>query len=341
MTDQRRSDLCRLLPDETALEAKRRALVAELEPAPARRPRRMKRRLALTLAAVLALSGGVAWAAGLFSVDEVALDSGIGCYSEPRLRGPELAVTVVGAGADPIAKCGTLWREGVVDAGRGPASPELVACSERGKGVFVFPGDPGLCARLGLEPLPSDFAPAGREAARARLAWTQLMGDMLEVPAGECRSPEALAAAARKRLEGTEYENVRVEVLGEGPCASFVDPHGAVIAVLTRSRTEDRRQAVGAQAADALSDLLDRAIHTCIAPAEFEALAAIELQRAGLEQVGVKVWRAYEPCTGGYGFNPYLPRVELSGDPRWLWESNREGYRRYERSLERRGVEVP
>jgi hypothetical protein len=302
----------------------------------------VKRRLVLALAAMLALSGGVAWAAGLFSADEVALEYGIGCYSEPRLHGPELAVTVVNAGADPIAKCGKLWSEGVVDTGRGPASPELVACSKPDQGVFVFPGGLGLCARLGLEPLPGDFAPAGREAARAYSAWMQLMAaDMQDTPAGECRSPEQVAAAARKRLEGTEYEDVRVEVAGEHPCAAFVDPEGEVIAVLTRSRGEDEAQALGARAADALSSLYRRAIYTCIDPAEFEARAKAALERESLGDVDVKARRRYEPCTaGGHGFNPDPPTVELSGDSRKTWEGNREGYRRAERAWERRGYSL-
>lgn len=341
MTEPRRPDLSPLLPDEAALAAKRRALVAELEPSPGR-PRRVKRRLVLVLAAMLALGGGVAWAAGVFSADEVALENGIGCYSEPRLQGPELAVTVVGAGADPVAKCGKLWSEGVVDSRGGPASPELVACSKPDQGVFVFPGDPGLCARLGLEPLPADFAPAGREAARAYTAWTQLIAaEMQEIPAGECRSPEAVAAAARKRLEGTGYQDIRVEVVGDRPCASYVNPHGSVIAVLTRTRGEDEAQALGGRAADALSRLLDRAIDECVSPAEFERLAEAALELEGLGKVGVKVWRPEDPCTGGsYGFSPHPPTVELSGDSRKTWEGNRAGYHRAERAWERRGYSL-
>jgi hypothetical protein len=99
-----------------------------------------------------------------------APESSNGCYDRPSLD----ANVTVKQGADPIATCAKLWREGVVDTtlrrleregriGERPDknSPDLVAC--KGPDAFValvFPGPgPELCARLGLVP----FDPSWRE----------------------------------------------------------------------------------------------------------------------------------------------------------------------------------
>jgi hypothetical protein len=81
------------------------------------------------------------------------VDTSVGCYDRASLHAN---VTIV-HGADPIATCAELWREGIVDTRRGPASPHLVACAYDGSSVAqVFPGSgPAVCRRLGLVPLPS------------------------------------------------------------------------------------------------------------------------------------------------------------------------------------------
>jgi hypothetical protein len=94
------------------------------------------------------------------------LDMSVGCYAQASLH----TDTTIVHGADPIATCAKLWREGVVDTrlrrlereGRiekrpDRASPDLVACAYDGSSVaHVFPGSgPVVCRRLGLVPLPA------------------------------------------------------------------------------------------------------------------------------------------------------------------------------------------
>lgn len=94
------------------------------------------------------------------------LDGSVGCYDRASLH---TNMTIV-HGADPIATCAELWREGVVDTrlrqleregkiAERPdrESPHLVACAYEGSSVaHVFPASgPAACRRLGLAPFPA------------------------------------------------------------------------------------------------------------------------------------------------------------------------------------------
>lgn len=174
-------DISALLPDDATLTARRRALEAELR-RPRRRLRRApRRRLGAAVLALVALGGGAAWAAGVFSAQDISFRDGVGCYSEARLHGPRLSVTVTRAAADPVAKCERYWREGVVDTvqrrlaregkieyPRGRYPPRLVACARPGSGIAVFPGAEAVCEKLGFESLPRRLQcarPRSREGA--------------------------------------------------------------------------------------------------------------------------------------------------------------------------------
>lgn len=91
------------------------------------------------------------------------LDLSVGCYAEASLH----TDTTIVHGADPIATCTELWREGVVDTrlrrlervdGIEPrahrSAPPLVACAyEDSSAAHVFPGSStAVCRRLGLVP---------------------------------------------------------------------------------------------------------------------------------------------------------------------------------------------
>lgn len=319
-------DISALLPDDATVRARREALVAELRPQRRRRrPRPAGRRLIVAAVALVAVSGGVAWAAGAFTADDVSLEAGIGCYSQPRLHGNNLAVAGTHSSADPVAKCAKYWREGAIGGG-GPSSPHLVACTEQGGGVSVFPGPDDLCARLGLEALPADFAPAGREAGRAYTAWFKFLMDKATVPPGDCRSPQVIAQQVRARLAKTSYSDVKVVIRKEGPCARMVDAEGVAIEVFTGSRSEDRQQQLGARAASALGPLGDKASKSCIAPASFEAQARRALAKAELSEVKVHVYRPYEPCVGGgFGYDPKNTLASFDADPREVWQANKTG----------------
>ncbi|HUC00199.1 MAG TPA: hypothetical protein VMS11_10270 [Solirubrobacterales bacterium] len=187
-----------------------------------------------------------------------------------------------------------------------------------------------------LEPLPADFAPAGREAGRAYSAWFKFLMDDPEIPPGECRSPAAVADQARARLAKTSYSDVRVVVQGDGPCATLVDAEGAAIVVLTASRKEDRQKELSVRAASALGPLMDETIDSCIAPARFEAAARAALARAGLSQVRIHVYRPYEPCVGGgFGYDPAGALASFDADSHKIWKQNSISRRKAERARER------
>lgn len=241
-------DISVLLPDEATIDARRRALEAELRPT-RRRPRPARRRLAVVLVALVAVGGGAAWASGVFSAKEISYQAGVGCYSEARMHGPRLSVTVTRAAADPVAKCEKYWREGVVDTTqrrlgregkieypRGDYPPHLVACARPGSAIAVFPGPDGVCEKLGFEPLPADYAARGREAARAYTAWNRVLARRIQLEPGGCPSPRPVAAKARRLLAAHGYPDVRVWISAKGPCVKSVESRGRAIEVATGSR---------------------------------------------------------------------------------------------------------
>lgn len=342
-------DISALQPDEGAEQARREALIAELRGK--RRPQRTGpgvRKLAVAVAAAFVLSGGAALAAGLFSADDVSLEAGIGCYSQAELGGGHLRA-VSHSSADPVAKCAKYWREGLIGGDPAPTSPHLVACTEEGAGVSVFPGPDGLCKRLGLEPLPADFASAGRTAARAYAAWFKFLMYDAEVPGGECRSPQEMAGQARARLAKTQYSDVGVVIQGDEPCATMVNPEGGAIAVFTTSRSEVRQRGLLERAGSELGPLLDRTIDVCIAPARFEAAARKTFSRAGLSEVKVRVLsraspaevrarviQRDKPCVGGVsGGDPDALTLFVDGESRTQWKSSSIGRRKTKKAQEK------
>lgn len=338
-------DISALLPDEVTLAARRRALEAELRSSRRRILRTPRRRLAVAVVALVALGGGAAWAAGVFSAKDISFEAGVGCYSEARLTGPRLSVTITHAAADPVAKCEKYWREGVVDTGlrklgregkidypRGKYPPPLVACASSGSGVQVFPGGDGVCEKLGLKPLPGDYAAPGREAARAYTAWNRIVAPRVQVRPGRCLSPGPIAARARGLLAAHGYADVLVRVSTEGPCAKAIESRGRAIEVLTTSRHEDDTARLAERAFDALSGLFERASLHCIAPERFGALARNVLRRAGLGQVRVGVTQRFFPCTyGSGGFSPEKLEVSIGASDRKTWRFNRAAFLRHQR----------
>lgn len=193
-------DLTPLLPDDPTVRARARALGEELAPA----RRRRARTLGLALVAAMLLGGGVAAASGLLGAEDVAIDAGIGCYDRASL---DADVAVIGPRRDPIAACARVWSDVA-------PPPPLVACTGEDEPVRVFPGTgPAVCASLGLEPLPEDYAGAAAASAKARRALRALKG--IPVTTTPCPSPRRLAEAARAALA-----DVAVAVRGTEPCAS-------------------------------------------------------------------------------------------------------------------------
>jgi hypothetical protein len=340
-----------LLPSDSTIRAQRRALEGELaRTAPSGQAKRRSTRAAIALAALVAIGAGAAWAAGIFSASEISFQAGVGCYSEPHLHGSRLSITVFHAAANPVAKCEKYWREGVVDTtlrrldregkidyphGRYP--PHLVACSDEGSGISVFPGPNGVCEKLGLEPLPADYAASGREAARAYTAWNRIFASRIQVKPGACSSPGPIANRARRLLAAHGYADVRVRISSDGPCAKSVEPRGRAIEVLTTTPHEDNAAHVAERAFDALSGLYEKAALECIAPEKFGALARGVLEGVGLDQVRVGVSQRFWPCTDwSGGFSPEHLRVEIGASLYSIWRSNRAAFLRNKRRLRHR-----
>lgn len=92
----------------------------------------------------LALAGVAAWVVSTPPADELRP----GCYAEDDLGSHVVAVEAA-APRDLMARCAELWRRGEVQPNERTAPP-LVACSREAGPVAVFPGEPGICAILGL-----------------------------------------------------------------------------------------------------------------------------------------------------------------------------------------------
>jgi hypothetical protein len=234
---------------------------------------------------------------------------GVVCYDQPSLHGD---ATVTHSTADPVATCAQLWSEGVVDtrlrrleregaiAARPDAtSPHLVACTAEDRGVSVFPGPDGVCSRLGLVPLPADYAAKGAASARADAA-RQKNGE-LPAASSDCPSPQAAAERARDRLPA-EYSDVRVTIEPGGPCAREYRLMGDHIVVSTISRAEGRVQRTGARIGVALGSLIESiAAAGCHAPDVVAREARRRLAAAGLGDVSVRI-EGGGPCvSGGFG----------------------------------------
>lgn len=290
-------DISPLLPDENTIRARREVLAAAAAGSRhGRGPIRVRRAL-IAVAALLVLGGGAAWAAGVFSADDIAIDAGIGCYDRPSLHAD---TTIFHAAADPVAKCAKLWREGVVDTRRGPASPHLVACTGDGKPVYVFPGPDGLCDRLGLVPLPSDYAARGAAHTRAFRALFEI-GELPPSPKIACLSPQYAASRARARLASVDA-GVAVSIQGAQPCAREYRVVGDHIAVITFSRARGIAQRRGARISIALRSLVEGLTpDRCQAPDAFLQKARRRLAAAGLGDVAVRMSGHGSCVSGSYG----------------------------------------
>ncbi len=165
---------------------------------------RIRRRLAVGGLGLAIAATGVAAASGVFSTPEQLASSGVACYDRPSLDG---GASVLSAGAlSPVDAC-----RRVIDTDRA-----LVACRAP-EHVAVLPGGPRLCERLGLEPLPAEYA-----RARAQVLELERALAMLEASA-DCIPVHDFEERAQRVLDRLGWTGWRVEVrddLGRGPCGS-------------------------------------------------------------------------------------------------------------------------
>jgi hypothetical protein len=170
----------------------------------------------------------VAAASGVFSTPEQLAATGVACYDRPTLDG---GASVQSPGAQsPVDAC-----RRVMGADR-----PLVACRAP-EHVAVLPGGPRLCARLGLEPLPAEYA-----TARARVRALERELAALEASA-DCAPLDEFTARAQRVLDRLGWTGWRVKVrddLGSGPCGSALGYNGDGSRSIEGSLLADERRLI-------------------------------------------------------------------------------------------------
>jgi hypothetical protein len=197
------------------------ALDAAIARQPARAPRMRRglgrrRWLAVALAA-LAVGGGGAAVAALFT-DPVEVGFGqVGCYERTE---PSGNVAIIG---DPNRSPAELCASSLPSLGF--AAGDLIACEWHGHGiVVVVRGDRGGCAARNLAPLPSSYAAARRRAARL-----QAVAVSFERRVG-CLPPREFARRLTAELQAGAWAGWRaVAGGGAGPCGRVSAPSGAAL----------------------------------------------------------------------------------------------------------------
>ena len=159
MTDELKPDLGYKLPPSWVRE-RRAALVTELQSGAVRRKRRWRRGL-MVVPAMAVLAAGAAAGVIALSGDTPVIEQA-GCYPHADRHATPTAFAQDRID-DPLASCRKEWRAGHV----APTTtvPPLVACLA-GTEARVYPGaGPEVCRRLGLKPLPAQFAAQARRSS--------------------------------------------------------------------------------------------------------------------------------------------------------------------------------
>src|SRR5205823_11007862 len=168
------------------------------EPLPSRLRLRSRRNvfvLAVFAAAALAVAA-LAVAHVLSSPDRLAT-TGIACYASADLSSD---VTVVPNDRAPVAACADAFRR------LGQSVPPLVACANGSSIAVIRAADRGVCARVGLEPLPPGYA-----LARAKVSLLAEAVRALEARQ-DCLAPDKLARGVEHLLFVQGWQGWTAEV---------------------------------------------------------------------------------------------------------------------------------
>jgi hypothetical protein len=187
------------------------ALGDELERAIAARRGRIRRRIVIGGLGFAIAATGVAAASGVLTGSPEQLASNaVGCYESADLERSGAGIVSTGD-QTPIETCRRVLK----------TDRPLVACA--GEAVYVFPGRPGTCERLGFEPLPPEYT-----TARARVLVLQRELEKLEASA-DCVPLDEFAERAQGVLDRTGWAGWRAKVrhdLGKGPCGAALGYNG-------------------------------------------------------------------------------------------------------------------
>lgn len=170
---------------------------------------RIRRRITLGALGFAIAATGVAAASGVFSSPEQLASTSIACYDRASLTAN---VAVLSAGEQtPIESCRRLLK----------TDRRLVACAD--EGVHVFPGGPGMCEKLGMEPLPLEYT-----AARRRV--NAFARDVMALEKRtDCLPPRELARRVDALLERSGWTGWRTWLrldVEDGPCGAVSDQGG-------------------------------------------------------------------------------------------------------------------
>ena len=237
---------------------------------------RIRRRVVVGTIGFAVAATGVAAASGVFTAGtpEQLATSGIGCYDRADLQHANVSVLSTGT-ASPTETCRRVMHT------QGP----LVACG--GPAVMVFPGGPGTCEKLGLQPLPAEY-----DAARKRVNRLARRIEAIETSV-DCWDPRDLARRVQTLLDGLPgWRGWRTRIprsMAEGPCGtvSYAGGDGSrsidgVVDVRTRTVTITLTAARSTlDLLDRLTDLPDASIERCYDRAGAETLARERLAASG------------------------------------------------------------
>lgn len=209
---------------------------------PARSPRARtgrRRYLAVALAA-LAVGGGGAALAGMFT-DPVEIGFGaVGCFQKTEPSGDVAILT--DPTRPPVDLCATALPN------HGLEARDLIACQWPGHGVVVVVrGDRGGCTKRGLAPLPPMYAAARGRAVRLQrtvMAFEQRV---------ECLAPRPFASRLQALLRARGWAGWRAVVRGgAGPCGR-VSSMGGTDARSIAGYVDGARRTIAVRAAPPLA----------------------------------------------------------------------------------------
>jgi hypothetical protein len=179
-----------------------------------RLPRLGRRRYLAVALAALAVGGGGAAVAGLFT-DPVEIGFGsVGCFDRPGTGG-DVAI-VSDPTRSPVDVCAAALQNDGLEAG------DLIACQWEGHGIVVMPHEGRAnCAALDLSPVPPAY-----DRAQLRAAALQAVAIDFERGAG-CLTPPEFAKRLTARLQAGGWASWRAVVGGgRGPCGRVSVPNG-------------------------------------------------------------------------------------------------------------------
>jgi hypothetical protein len=177
---------------------------------------RIRRRLAIGGLGFAIAATGVAAASGILTGSPEQLASNaVGCF--------ERADFTISDGSGSDGSVLSTGQDTAIETCRRVLMTKrpLVACA--GESVLVFPGVPGTCERLGLKPLPAEYA-----TARARVVELGRELAALEASA-DCVPLAEFAERAQPVLDRLGWAGWSAEVrddLGEGPCGAALAMNG-------------------------------------------------------------------------------------------------------------------